>query len=42
MLNEGTDPKLRDQMRTWLKENGYHNGMVSADNKDPIFLHKLI
>lgn len=33
-LNEGKDTKLRDQMRNWLKDNQYRNGMVSIDNDD--------
>jgi peptidoglycan/xylan/chitin deacetylase (PgdA/CDA1 family) len=35
-LNESKDEKLRDQMRGWLKANGYRNGMVSVDNDDYI------
>lgn len=40
-LNEGSDPRTRDQMREWLKNNHYRNGMVSADNEDPIFSYKI-
>jgi len=40
-LNEGSDARIRDQMREWLKSNQYRNGMVSADNEDPIFSYKL-
>ncbi|MBK9324365.1 MAG: polysaccharide deacetylase family protein [Bdellovibrionaceae bacterium] len=35
-LNESKDEKLRDQIRAWLKTNGYRNGMVSVDNDDYI------
>lgn len=37
MLNEGSDLDVRDKMRAWLSENGYRNGMVSADNEDQFF-----
>lgn len=40
-LNEGNDPEVRDKMRAWLQENGYRNGMVSADNEDPLFSFKI-
>lgn len=40
-LNEGADPKVRDEMRMWLHKNKYRNGMVSADNEDPIFSYKI-
>ncbi|MGE4234119.1 MAG: polysaccharide deacetylase family protein [Bacteriovoracia bacterium] len=40
-LNEGTDEKLRDQMREWLIENQYRNGMVSVDNDDYFFSFKI-
>jgi peptidoglycan/xylan/chitin deacetylase (PgdA/CDA1 family) len=35
-LNEGKDVLVRDQMRDWLKNNQYRNGMVSVDNDDYI------
>ncbi|MFN7730659.1 MAG: polysaccharide deacetylase family protein [Pirellula sp.] len=35
-LNEGKDEVLRDQMRLWLRNNQYRNGMVSVDNDDYI------
>lgn len=35
-LNESKDEKLRNQMRSWLKANGYRNGMVSIDNDEYI------
>lgn len=41
MLNEGSDPKARDQMRDWLKKNNYRNGMVSADNEDQFFSSQI-
>lgn len=40
-LNEGKDEKIRDQVRKWLKENHYRNGMVSVDNDDYIFSFKI-
>lgn len=40
-LNEGNDEKLRDQVRKWLTENHYRNGMVSIDNDDYIFSSKI-
>src|SRR5262249_25468225 len=40
-LNEGTDPKLRDQMREWLKKHQYRNGMVSVDDEDFIVSDQL-
>ncbi|MCK6597222.1 MAG: polysaccharide deacetylase family protein [Bdellovibrionaceae bacterium] len=40
-LNEGKEEKTRDQMRTWLKENNYRNGMISIDNDDHIFSFKI-
>lgn len=40
-LNEGTEPKLRNQMRQWLAQNGYRNGMVSVDNDDYLFSFKI-
>ncbi|MGA2871863.1 MAG: polysaccharide deacetylase family protein, partial [Verrucomicrobiota bacterium] len=40
-LNEGSDPDVRDKVRAWLTENHYRNGMVSADNEDPIFSFKI-
>jgi peptidoglycan/xylan/chitin deacetylase (PgdA/CDA1 family) len=33
-LNEGKNELLRNQMRTWLKQNQYRNGFVSIDNDD--------
>lgn len=36
-LNEGKEQKLRDQMREWLRDNHYRNGMVSIDNDDYLF-----
>lgn len=36
-LNEGSDTDARNKMREWLKQNGYRNGMVSADNEDQFF-----
>lgn len=39
-LNEGKLP-LRDQMRVWLKANGYRNGMVSVDNDDYLISSKI-
>lgn len=41
MLNESNDVKLRDQVRTWLKENNYRNGYVSLDNDDYLFSFKI-
>lgn len=40
-LNESNDRERRDQMRQWLKENHYRNGMVSVDNDDYIFSFKI-
>ena len=40
-LNEGTDVKLRDQMREWLKTNNYRNGLVSVDTDDYIFSSEI-
>lgn len=40
-LNEGTDEKVRDQMRDWLRKNQYRNGFVSVDNDDYIFSFKI-
>lgn len=40
-LNEGKEGSLRDQMRDWLKQNHYRNGMVSVDNDDYIFSSKI-
>ena len=40
-LNEGKDKKLRDQMRTWLKESKYKNSLVSIDNDDYFFSFKI-
>ncbi len=36
-LNEGSVVDARNKMREWLKQNGYRNGMVSADNEDQFF-----
>lgn len=36
-LNEGSKTDGRNQMREWLKQNNYRNGMVSADNEDQFF-----
>lgn len=36
-LNEGSNVDARNKMHTWLKQHGYRNGMVSADNEDPFF-----
>ena len=41
-LNEGTDEKARDQMRDWLTQNNYRNGLVSIDNDDPVVTKKII
>lgn len=40
-LREGKEEALRDQMREWLKENRYRNGMVSIDNNDFLFSFKI-
>ena len=40
-LNEGSEEKVRGQMRKWLTENHYRNGMVSIDTDDYIFSSKL-
>lgn len=40
-LNEGTDAKVRDKMRSWLAAHHYRNGMVSIDNDDYIFSFKI-
>lgn len=40
-LNEGREPNLRDQVRKFLKENDYRNGMVSVDNDDYQFSFKV-
>ncbi len=40
-LREGENQKLRNQMREWLKENQYRNGMVSIDTDDYIFSLKI-
>lgn len=40
-LNEGKNQKARNQMRTWLQENGYRNGYVSVDNDDTVLTAKL-
>jgi len=40
-LNEGKDRLLRDQMREWLKEHHYRNGMVSIDTDDYVFSFKI-
>ncbi len=41
MLNEGTETKMRDQMRLWLAANHYRNGMVSVDNDDYYFSFRV-
>ncbi len=40
-LNESNDVALRDQMRVWLKNNNYRNGLVSIDDDDYIFSTKV-
>jgi len=40
-LNEGTEEKQRDEMRGWLIENHYRNGMVSVDDADYLFSFKI-
>lgn len=40
-LNEGSETKLRDEVRNWLSQREYRNGMVSIDNDDHIFSHKI-
>jgi peptidoglycan/xylan/chitin deacetylase (PgdA/CDA1 family) len=39
-LNEG-QLELRNQMRVWLKQNGYRHGMVSLDNDDYLVSFKM-
>lgn len=40
-LDEGKDEATRDQIRSWLKENNYHQGMVSIDNDDYVYSQKI-
>lgn len=40
-LNESDNIDLRNQVRDWLKNNNYRNGMVSIDNDDYYFTYKL-
>lgn len=40
-LHEGREEKLRDPMRSWLKDKNYRNGMVSIDNDDYLFSSKI-
>lgn len=40
-LNEGQQPRARDQMRAWLGENNYRNAYVSIDNDDTELTAKL-
>ncbi len=40
-LNEGSDIRVRDQMRQWLKDNNYRNGYVSIDTDEWRFAEKL-
>lgn len=40
-LNESNNEILRDQVRYWLKDNNYRNGMVSIDNDDYLFSSKM-
>lgn len=40
-LHENKNEKARDQMREWLRNNNYRNGMVSIDNDDYLFSAKI-
>lgn len=40
-LNEGSDPRVREQMRLWLQSNGYQNGLVSVDTDDYYFSDRV-
>lgn len=40
-LNEGSDPKVRDRVRRWLKKRGYKNAPITGDNEDPTFSMKI-
>lgn len=40
-LNEGKNPKTRDQMRAWLRDNNYRNGYITVDNDDTVLTEKL-
>lgn len=40
-LNEGKEEPLRNQMRDWMRQKHYRNGMVSVDNDDYIFSFKI-
>lgn len=40
-LNEGTDPVIRDRMRSWLRVHKYRNANISGDNEDPTFSAKI-
>jgi peptidoglycan/xylan/chitin deacetylase (PgdA/CDA1 family) len=39
--NEGSDPKVRDQLRDWLDANHFRNGLFSIDDADYIFSQKI-
>lgn len=40
-FNEGTDAKVRDSIRSWLKQQNYLNISSSLENEDPIFSAKI-
>jgi peptidoglycan/xylan/chitin deacetylase (PgdA/CDA1 family) len=40
-LNESNDVKLRDQVRTYLKDHQYRNGFVTVDTYDYLFNEKI-